>query len=179
MFKKLVFSTLCAVFFVACQQNDDKYDFRLNSEFGEVGLKNFASKRLIIYFGYTYCPDVCPATLALLSAELCKMRQDNAYLLFVSLDPLRDSDLNATNEWLRYFYPHSTALIAKDETHLAEVARNFGVIYEKVPLPNSAMSYSVAHSNEIFLFKDGKFYGKINDLSAKNLHEKLAEFLEK
>lgn len=99
-------------------------------------------------------------------------------MLFISLDPERDSDINATNEWLRYFYPNATALIADDEKALSQVAKRYGAIYEKVPLPNSAMIYSVAHSNELYLFDErGKFVEKINDFSQTNLHERLKNFL--
>lgn len=176
---KKTFRILCAfvvAFLVsACGEN---YDFSLNSEFGKVSLKDFAGKKLIVYFGYTFCPDVCPATLALVSSELKSLENDKAYLLFISLDPERDSDINATNEWLRYFYPNATALIADDEKALSQVAKRYGAIYEKVPLPNSAMIYSVAHSNELYLFDErGKFVEKINDFSQTNLHERLKNFL--
>lgn len=176
---KKIFRILCAfvvAFLVsACGEN---YDFSLNSEFGKVSLKDFAGKKLIVYFGYTFCPDVCPATLALVSSELKSLENDKAYLLFISLDPERDSDINATNEWLRYFYPNATALIADDEKALSQVAKRYGAIYEKVPLPNSAMIYSVAHSNELYLFDErGKFVEKINDFSQTNLHERLKNFL--
>lgn len=178
MMKKLL-ACLCAgvaVFVLnACEKN---YDFSLNSEFGNASLKDFAGKKLIVYFGYTYCPDVCPATLSLVATELRALNAPQAFLLFISLDIERDGDINATNEWLRYFYPNSTALIAPDEKTLADVAERFGVIYEKVELKDSAMGYSVAHSNEVFLFDErGKFFGSINDLSQRNLHAKLAEFL--
>lgn len=81
---KKTFRILCAfvvAFLVsACGEN---YDFSLNSEFGKVSLKDFAGKKLIVYFGYTFCPDVCPATLALVSSELKSLENDKAYLLFI------------------------------------------------------------------------------------------------
>ena len=176
------FLRFLAVFFLAfslngCGSGGGDYDFSLNSERGKVGLKDFAGKK-IVYFGYTLCPDVCPATLSLLGTEL-KALKSEAQLLFISLDPLRDGDLRATNEWLRYFYPHATALIAADERELAAVAQKFGVIFEKVAMPDSAMRYSVAHSNEVFLFDEhAELVGVINDLSQNSLHNALAEFLK-
>ncbi len=175
-------SALFAIFLAfslsGCGNGEGDYDFSLNSERGKVGLKDFAGKK-IVYFGYTLCPDVCPATLSLLGAEL-KALESEAQLLFISLDPLRDGDLSATNEWLRYFYPHATALIATDERELAAVAQKFGVIFEKVAMPDSAMRYSVAHSNEVFLFDEGgELVGVINDFSQNSLHSALAEFLGK
>ena len=174
-FLACVVAGIVAFFVSACGEN---YDFSLNSEFGKVGLKDFAGKKLIVYFGYTYCPDVCPATLSLIATELKELNSQQAFLLFISLDPQRDGDINATNEWLRYFYPNATALIAPDEKTLADVAERFGVIYEKVELKDSVMGYSVAHSNEAFLFDEkGKFFGSINDFSQKNLHARLNAFL--
>lgn len=178
MKKRLFFCLLVGIlaFFVsACEKS---YDFSLNSEFGKVSLKDFAGKKLIVYFGYTYCPDVCPATLSLIATELRELDSQEAFLLFISLDPERDGDISATNEWLRYFYPNATALIAQDEQSLADVAQKFGVIYEKIPLKDSIMRYSVAHSNELFLFDEkGKLFDTINDLSQKSLHQKLNTFL--
>lgn len=175
MKKLLVCVSILAFFLSACGEN---YDFSLNSEFGKATLKDFAGKKLVVYFGYTYCPDVCPATLSLVATKLKELNSKQAFLLFISLDPERDGDIVATNEWLRYFYPNATALIADNEKELGKITQKFGVIYEKVELKDSAMKYSIAHSNEAFLFDEkGKFFGKINDFSQKNLHTQLNAFL--
>ena len=176
MMKKRSFFLVFMLFMIsACHQS---YDFSLNSEFGKVGLKDFAGKKLIVYFGYTFCPDVCPATLSLLSTQLKRLNNEKAYVLFISLDLQRDKDIRATNEWLRYFYPNATSLIADDENELARVAKTFGVLYEKIPMPNSVMKYTVAHSNEAFLLDErGRFVARISDFSQKNLHKSLKEFL--
>ncbi|MCX2682821.1 SCO family protein [Campylobacter sp. MIT 21-1685] len=160
--------------------NHKEYDFSLRSEFKEqTTLKDFAGKKLIVYFGYTFCPDVCPATLALLGKELKKIHSEKAYVLFISLDPLRDGDIEKTNEWLRYFYPQSAALIAHNEEELEKITKKYNVSYQKINLKDSAMSYSIAHSNELYLFDEkGKFVKSINDLNPEELYNELKSFLK-
>ncbi|WP_249355175.1 SCO family protein [Campylobacter sp. MIT 12-5580] len=178
--KKIGFLILCVVIvsIIGCFETEKKYDFLLNSEQGKVSLKDFEGKKLIVYFGFSYCPDVCPATLALISNELKKFKNNEIFLLFISLDPQRDKDIKATNEWLRYFYTNSTTLLAQDENELATLAQNYGVIYKKVPLKDSALEYSIAHSNELFLFDSkGKLFQRISDLSQKSLHNAFERFL--
>ncbi len=155
------------------------YDFSLRSEFGEhTSLKDFEGKKLIVYFGYTSCPDVCPVTLALLAKELNKIESQNVFLLFISLDIERDRNLKELNEWLSYFYPHSTVLIAEDKGQLDAITKNYGVIYQRINLNNSAMRYSIAHSNELYLIDEkGKFYKSINNLNPTELAKELKEFL--
>lgn len=159
--------------------NENKYDFSLRSEFSQnTSLKNFKGKKLIVYFGYTFCPDICSATLSIVSDKLKQLNNPKTYLLFITLDLQRDTDIKALNEWLRYFYPHSTTLIAPDEKTLSKIAKNYGVVYHKINLPNSAMRYSIAHSNEIYLIDENMNFKKaINDLSSKELLINLEEFL--
>lgn len=175
----LIATSLILGFFAFFYPLKNKYDFSLRSEFSQnTSLKNFEGKKLIVYFGYTFCPDICPATLSIVSEKLKQLNNPKAYLLFITLDLQRDIDIKALNEWLRYFYPHSTALIAPDEKILFNVAKNYGVVYHKIELPNSAMRYSIAHSNEIYLIDENMNFKKaINDLSSKELLKNLEEFL--
>ncbi|EHD8283812.1 SCO family protein [Campylobacter upsaliensis] len=155
------------------------YDFSLRSSFSHhTSLKDFRGEKLIIYFGYTFCPDICPGTLSLLALALDKMK-NKPHLLFISLDIKRDKDPAKLEEWLKYFYPNSTALIAKNEKSLKKLTKNYGVLYEEIDLKDSFMQYSIAHSNELYLFDEkGHFKGSINDLSQKELLKALSEFLE-
>ncbi len=176
----LVFAILLLFIAFCFVLKNNPYDFSLRSELAErTSLENFKGKRLIVYFGYTFCPDLCPTTLALLSKILNEIKSDKAYLLFISLDPQRDKDLKKTNEWLRYFYPNATSLIAKNEEELRKITRNYGVIYEKIDLKDSFMGYSIAHSNEIYLIDEqGKFQKKISDLNPEELFKELKAFLQ-
>ncbi|HJE65629.1 MAG TPA: SCO family protein [Campylobacter avium] len=179
MKKKLVFSLvfllLLLSFYVFYAQN--KYDFALISQDNIVSLKDFKGEKLIVYFGYTNCPDVCPATLSLLTSEL-KKQDKNPKLLFISLDIEADKDLQKSSEWLRYFYENSVFLLAKNEDELRKISKNYGVHYEKIDMKDSALKYTVAHSNFLFLFdENSNFLGKISNLSQNNLKKELSEFL--
>lgn len=159
--------------------NKKNYDFSLISEFSQnTSLQDFKGKKLIIYFGYTFCPDICPATLSIIAEKLKQLNNSKAFLLFITLDLQRDSDIKALNEWLRYFYPHSTALIAPNENILQKITKNYGVVYQKINLPNSDIHYYIAHSNEIYLIDENiNFKQRISDLSSKELLRNLKEFL--
>lgn len=129
LFIVIVAIILGVIFFLKNHQNS--YDFILKSDLKEeTTLKDFKGDKLIIYFGYTYCPDVCPATLSLVGKALKQINNPKAHLLFISLDPNRDNNLSNTNEWLRYFYPKADALIAKDEKTLRKITKQYNVQYQ-------------------------------------------------
>ncbi|MCR6594113.1 SCO family protein [Campylobacter insulaenigrae] len=183
--KKISFVLVCIVaigfIFISMEYfKNNKYDFSLNSEKGMLSLKDFAGKKLVIYFGYTYCPDICPTELALIGKILKKLDIKNqTHLLFISLDPSRDNNLTQSNQWVQYFYPNSTALIAQDEKTLKQITQNYGVIYQKIPLKDSAMKYSIAHSGEFYLIDEkGKFFKTINDISYENFYNEIKQFLD-
>lgn len=171
-----LFVCACVFIFSACE-SASKYEFNLLSSKGEKNLKDFSGQKLIVYFGFTSCPDVCPGTLALLSSAL-KDFKTKPLLLFISLDPARDSNLTQSDEWLAYFYDKSLFLLPKNESELQKLAQNYGVIYEKIALQNSALDYILAHSNELFLFDErGKLFKIIKDLSKASLNRDLKAFL--
>ena len=157
----------------------NKYDFNLISEFkNETTLKDFKNNKLIVYFGYTYCPDVCPNTLYILSNILNDINNSNIKLIFISLDPKRDNNITKTNQYLRYFYKNSDALLAKNNKDLELIAKNYGVIYKRVDLNNSAMKYSISHSNQLyFIDKNGKFVIKVTNLYPEELKEEIKYFI--
>lgn len=155
------------------------YDFSLKSSFKEqTTLKDFKGDKLIIYLGYTYCPDICPATLSLVGKILKQINNPNAHILFISLDPNRDNNLNNTNEWLRYFYPKADTLIAKDEKTLQKITKQYNVQYQKIELNDSFMGYSIAHSNMLYLIDEkGHFYKELSDLNPSEVFKELKAFL--
>lgn len=178
--KKAILLIFIIGLFIFILIDKNPYDFNLQSEFKkETTLEDFKGKKLIVYFGYTFCPDVCPATLALIGKELKIINNNEAHILFISLDPARDNNLSKTNEWLRYFYPNADALIAKNEDVLQKLTEKYGVQYQKIDLKDSIMHYSIAHSNQIFLFdKQGKLKKIINDLNPKEIDRELKNFLD-
>lgn len=153
----------------------NKYDFKALSQNGEASLKNYNGKYKAIYFGYLYCPDVCPTTLSLVGDELNKLKRDDFELLFITLDPERDTPENLTL-MAKNFYKDADGLKVND---LKGVAKNYGVKFQKMHLENSAMGYSVAHSSSIYLIdKDGKFYNEISNLTSENIRENLLNLIK-
>ena len=146
------------------------YDFTGKGANGAVSLKGFEGKNKIIYFGYTTCPDVCPATLGILSGVLNELKRDDIVVIFVTLDPERDEAKNV-DEYAKYFYPNSYGIVLDD---LPKVAKSYGVKYQKVLLEKSAIEYSVAHSSSLYVLdKNNKFVAEISNLTAQNIKKTL------
>jgi protein SCO1/2 len=104
-----------------------------------------------LYFGYTNCPDVCPATLADLTRMLEQVKSPDVRVLFVSVDPNRDTP-EALAHYAAAFSPQIEGLRGGDEA-LADMARRYRVAYSVEPGP----PYTVMHSNAVFFFdKDGR-----------------------
>lgn len=151
-------------------EGQKNYDFTGKGVNGAVSLKSFEGKNKIIYFGYTSCPDVCPATLGILSGVLNELKRDDIVVIFVTLDPERDEPKNV-DEYAKYFYPNSYGIVLDD---LPKVAKSYGVKYQKVLLEKSVMEYSVAHSSSLYILdKNDKFVAEISNLTAQNIKKTL------
>jgi len=129
-------------------------DFHLNDATGKpVTLADFRGKVVVMFFGYTHCPQICPTTLADL-AQVMRMLDkdaDKVQVLFVTLDPERDTrELLA--QYPSAFYPTFKGL-SGDSIATAQAARAFGVIYEKQPNKNGG--YDLDHSAGTYLIAPG------------------------
>lgn len=133
-------------------------DFTLSSVDGPVSLSDFRGKVVPIYFGFTFCPDICPTTLSSLASamnQLTPAELAQVEGLFISVDPERDT-LPNTAEYAAHFHPQIRGITGSPE-QIAQVARQYLVIYEKVQMEDSAMDYSVDHSSLLYVVgKDGK-----------------------
>ncbi len=120
-------------------------DFHLNDATGKpVSLADFRGKVVVLFFGYTHCPQVCPTTLADLAhmMRLLGKDADRVQVLFVTLDPERDTrELLA--QYPSAFYPTFKGL-SGDSMATAQAAQAFGVTYEKHPNKNGG--YDLDHS---------------------------------
>jgi protein SCO1 len=101
---------------------------------------------VILYFGYTNCPDVCPATLANMAGVLGKVGSPKVRLLFVTVDPKRDTP-QRLNSYVHAFSTQFDGLRGSDNA-LADVARRYRVAYSV----DSTPPYTVMHSNAVFFF---------------------------
>ena len=114
-------------------------------------LADYRGRAVVVTFGYTHCPDVCPTTLADLAAAMKRLEGDarEVQVLFVTVDPRRD-----TPELLRQYVPAfnpSFLGLRGDAAQTARVAKEFGIYFAEKP-GASPDSYTVDHSAQTFVF---------------------------
>ncbi|EDN69292.1 electron transport protein SCO1/SenC [Beggiatoa sp. PS] len=121
-----------------------------NSPFTEKELRGHWS---FLFFGYTYCPDICPTTLAIL-AQVDKLLLDKKVLphprvIFVSVDPLRDTPQKLAN-YVAYFNPAFLGITGEEE-QLQILTRPLGIAYQRSPGTETSENYLIDHSASILL----------------------------
>lgn len=124
--------------------------------------QDFRGNFQLIAFGYTFCPDICPTTLAEMSLIMEKMgnRAEQLQPLFVTVDPERDTP-EVLRRYTAYFHPRIIGLTGSPEL-VHRVADHFKVRYEKHWEPGAGKNeYTVDHSAGMYLLgPDGSFLGK-------------------
>jgi len=132
--------------------------FTLTDQYGaRRSLAEFRGKLVLLYFGYTYCPDVCPTDLYAIGRLVQSLgRQGRAVQpLFVTLDPERDTQ-EVLGKYAVSFHPRLIALRGS-EREIRSVATAYKVYYEKVASPSSG-SYVIDHTAFIFLLdREGRY----------------------
>lgn len=124
--------------------------------------KDFRGHWVLLYFGYTYCPDVCPTTLALMAAALGRLgaKAEKVEPLFVTVDPERDTPA-VLKKYLAVFGPRFIGLTGTP-AQIAQVAHAYRVYYAKHKLEGG--TYSVDHSSVVYLLDPrGKFVVAYDD----------------
>jgi len=114
-------------------------------------LADFRGKVVVVFFGYTHCPDVCPTTLAELKVAREQLGDDGkrVQVLFVTVDPERDTRELLAN-YVPAFDPSFLGLYG-DAAETARVAKEFKVFYQKAP-GKTPDSYTVDHSSGSYVF---------------------------
>ena len=118
---------------------------------------DFHGKLVLLYFGFTYCPDVCPTDLASIGQLVDKLGKAGESLqpLFVTLDPERDTAERLAS-YVNFFHPRMIGLTG-DEASIASAASAYKVYYAKVPTQHS---YTVDHSGYVYLLdRAGRYLG--------------------
>lgn len=127
-----------------------------------VSNQDFAGRFQLIAFGYTFCPDICPTTLAEMSLIMQKLGSHAARLqpLFITVDPERDTP-DVLSRYTRFFDPRIIGLTGTPEL-VRRVADHFKIRYEKHWEPGADKDkYSVDHSAGMYLLgPDGEFLAK-------------------
>ncbi|MCW8889276.1 MAG: SCO family protein [Sedimenticola sp.] len=132
-------------------------DFILNAYQGAVDMKSLRGQVVVIYFGYTWCPDICPTSLGFLSAAMDELTEDELQKvqgLFISVDPDRDS-LEHLKSYGAYFHAKILGVTGTHE-QLRQVADQYGAAYRLVK-DEAATDYVVDHSADLYVVdKQGK-----------------------
>ena len=126
-------------------------DFTLNSPDGKLSLHDYRGKVVLIYFGYTFCPDVCPTSLAAMAEAFSMLSPDELAQvrgLLVSVDPERDT-LEVLKVYAPFFHP-SIVGVTGTPGEIAELTRRYGVIYAKQKA-EEGRPYAVDHSAFTYL----------------------------
>ena len=119
---------------------------------------DFRGKFLLIYFGFTYCPDICPTDLQNIGLAMDRLGKagDGVQPLFVTLDPERDT-AEHLKDYVALFHPRMVALTG-DAAAIGKAAGAYRVYYARVPTKSG--DYTVDHSAFIYLVgRDGKYLG--------------------
>ena len=125
--------------------------FKLTDQFGKKrSLADFRGKIVLLYFGYTFCPDVCPTDLLQIANLIKSLGTDgeNVQPIFVTLDPHRDTQ-TLLRKYVAAFHPRFVALRGTED-EVRRVATAYKVFFEKVKSPHSS-TYFIDHAAFIFL----------------------------
>lgn len=155
-------------------------DFQLTDHTGKMRtLADFRGKAVVMFFGYTHCPEICPTTMSDLAQALNLLGQDanKIQVLFVTVDPARDTQA-LLEKYVPAFNPGFLGLYG-DEAATAKVAKDFRVYYRKHQDANS-QNYDVDHTAGTYVFdQSGKLrlfmsYGQGAESMAHDLRELIA-----
>ena len=124
-----------------------------------VNIKDFKDTPTLLFFGFTHCPEVCPTTLSNLlnNIELLEKNKKNYRVLFVTLDPQRDT-INNLNDYLQNFNSSVIGLTG-ELNEINKFAKNWNIYWEKV---SEGDDYTINHTATVFMInKKGNFAGTI------------------
>lgn len=150
--------------------------FRLIDQNGaEKTDKDFHGELMLVYFGYTFCPDICPTALSDMSIALDEIGDKAKQIrpVFITVDPARDT-VEVMKQYVPHFHERMVALTG-DEAAIAAVANAYRVYFAKSKSTGPEGEYLVDHSSIIYLMgRDGRF---ITHFSHGTPAEKIAERL--
>lgn len=127
-------------------------EFTLTSDIGRtMSANDYRGKIVMLYFGYTHCPDVCPITMARLAAAMRQLgtAADRVRIVFVSVDPARDTP-SLLHRYVTAFDPHASGLTGTPDK-IESLAKRYRVAYEAEKAKANG-SYDVTHSSAVYIF---------------------------
>lgn len=129
-----------------------------NQEGVTVTDEDFRGGYTLIYFGYTYCPDLCPTELQTITFALDELGDDAKKItpLFVTVDPARDT-VETMRDYVSYFHPRLVGLTGTDQ-QIERITKAFGIYYAVSDDDGSASEYLMDHSTTMYLMgPDGQY----------------------
>jgi protein SCO1/2 len=136
-------------------------DFVLMSADGPIDTTSLRGKVVLVYFGYTYCPDICPTSLTVTAQALQQLAPEEATrikVIFVSVDPERDTPARL-KEYAAFFHPAMVGVTGSAD-EISRVARLYGAIYARQDVGSAG--YAVDHSAWTYVVTpNGRLGGRI------------------
>ena len=155
-------------------------DFSLDSLQGPVSLGDLRGKVVMLFFGYTSCPDICPISLSRIGACLSSLDAEQVEQvrgLFITLDPGRDTP-ERMHQYAGFFHTGIIGLTGARAT-IEEITARYGIAWERRKSPGSALGYSISHPDTVLLLDgDGNLVGEVGgDEGREALRAKVLELL--
>lgn len=142
--------------------------------------RDFRGKWMLVYFGYTFCPDICPTTLNNIAQALVQLRghADALVPIFITVDPARDTP-KVIGDYVKAFDPRIRGLTGS-EAQTAAVAQEYHVYYAKQPGSGNGNDYLIDHSSFLYLMNpQGKFVKVMpGSLSPGEMADTIRPFIE-
>ena len=133
-------------------------DFTLFQGDNPVSLSDFQGKLVVMYFGFTSCPDVCPTTLSIIASALRQLTPEELEAvqpIFISIDPERDQGEKLA-AYAAYFHPDFIGITGTPD-EVQKVINQYGGFFIKVE-SDSALGYQVEHTSKTYIIsKDGQY----------------------
>ncbi|MBX2870202.1 MAG: SCO family protein [Acidiferrobacterales bacterium] len=149
----LIFIFLITPFFSANAEKKLGGDFTLTDQHGDLfELEQLRGRKVLLYFGFLNCPDICPLELNTIGKTIREVGADQVAGVFVTLDPQRDSP-DKIGQYVQFFHPDIIGLTGSDED-IARVAEQYNIRYRRTAGEN----YTIDHSIHIVVLdRDGQF----------------------
>lgn len=186
MKRRIILLLLGLLTLAGCHSNQQNSDtektggpFTLESTTGKVSLSDFRGKVVVLYFGYTSCPDICPTSLVTIASAINLLDDKDKMQIqpvMISLDPERDTP-ELLKQYVSHFYPNMIGLTGSQE-NIKRIAKNYQINFRK-KITDSSIDYMVDHSSVYFIIdRDGKLFTHLlYDATPKEIAEKIKRTL--
>ena len=141
--------------------------------------QDFRGRYMLVFFGFTHCPEICPAELQVIAQALDKLgdKAKQVVPVFITLDPERDTP-QVIAEYVKSFGPNFVGLTGTPD-EIAAAAKAYRVAYTKIEDKSSATNYTIDHSALAYLmYQQGRYVAHFAyGMSPQEMAEKLGRFL--